>query len=134
MPTDRPGEAHIDDLRSAFKRGRVTVSCGPFLELRSGAAEIGDEIAPGRVSLSVRVEAPSWMPLDRLELVSNGQVVASRSLSSARGAVRFDDDIELTLSTGYVIARVSGDAALGPWGQEGLPWAITNPIWVSTGP
>ena len=134
MPTDQPGDARIDDVRSAFRKGQVSVSCGPFIEMKVGAAEVGDEITVGASNVHVRVEAPSWMKVDKIEILANGRVVATRAITQQNAAIRFDAAIPLDLAAGWVVARVSGATALGPWANEGMPWAITNAIFVIDAP
>jgi hypothetical protein len=135
MPTDLPTAARIDDLTSGIRGGRVSVTCGPFLELRSGAAEVGDTLrTPGAsVDLDVRAQAPRWMDLDQLEVIVNGQVVKTTTVSSAATPIRFDGTLTVPLPPGrdaWIIVRARGDRPHGPHGGNNPPWGFTNPIFV----
>ncbi|HEX4628888.1 MAG TPA: CehA/McbA family metallohydrolase, partial [Gemmatimonadales bacterium] len=62
---------------AAIKAGRTFVTNAPLLEFTLGGREIGDEIrlpAPGR--LTAHVGLRSSVPVDHLELIGNGGVVA----------------------------------------------------------
>ncbi|MFO0728787.1 MAG: CehA/McbA family metallohydrolase [Myxococcota bacterium] len=135
MPTDAPTDAKIDDLVAGIRAGRVSVTCGPFLEMKSGTAEVGDTLVmPGAtIPITVRAEAPLWMDLDQLEIIVNGAVVKTIPVASADQVVRFDSTIDLSLPAGrdaWVIVRARGDRMHGPWGGNNPPWGFTNPIFI----
>ncbi len=135
MPTDAPRDAREADLVAAIRHGRISVTCGPYLELTSGAAEIGDTLdRPGTVlEVHVRAEAPRWMDLDLVEIVVNGVVVKTTTVGPASSVVRFDGTLSVPLPTGkdaWIIARARGDRPHGPFAGGNPPWGFTNPIFV----
>lgn len=135
MPTDAPRDAREADLVAAIRRGRVSVTCGPYLELWSGAAEIGDTLErPGSAAeVKVRVSAPRWMDLDLVEIVVNGAVVKTTTVGPASAVVRFDGTLTVPLPSGrdaWIIARARGDRPHGPFAGGNPPWGFTNPIFV----
>ena len=72
-------------LITGLKAGRTFVTNAPLLEFTLGGREIGDEIrlaAGGR--LTARVGVRSSVPIDHLEIIGNGTVVASIPLGADR--------------------------------------------------
>jgi hypothetical protein len=96
----------FDELRA----GRTFVTNGPMLTLGVGDAGIGDEVAAA-VGETVRVQAtadqsPDLGPIERLELVVHGEVVAGAS-GNSDGSAQLDH--ALTVERGcWVAARASG--------------------------
>jgi hypothetical protein len=131
MPTDDPPAAKVDDFRAAFEAGRLTLSCGPFLEIRADGAEIGDLLTTGgEFDLDVVLSAPSWMDVDVLEIIVNGQIVQTVPVEGT-GVVRFDDGIRVTVPTGadgWIAAAARGDSRHGVWVSSRPSFALTNPI------
>ncbi|HKS36481.1 MAG TPA: CehA/McbA family metallohydrolase [Verrucomicrobiae bacterium] len=110
------------------RAGRSFISNGPMLELTVADSAPGDTIKLA-TSRSVRVRARGWSqaPLEKLELIYNGRVVATGRLSADKLELALDRELPLD-RTGWVSARVSGppapDFAVGP--QQ----AHANPIYV----
>jgi hypothetical protein len=107
----------------AVRAGRCFVTNGPLLSLDVGGVGPGDRLdpIPGR-PVQVRATASSWGPLDRLELVRNGEVVRTLSPTSDYPPDRAELDAELVLDEpGWLAVRCSG----GPWA-----FAHTSPVWV----
>jgi len=75
------GPFSVDAFYNAFRRGRVFVSNGPFLEFTVNGHEIGEELRVERgARLQIEAEAslnPDVDQLDRLELLVHGEVVTS---------------------------------------------------------
>ena len=90
------GPFSVDAFYDAFLRGRVFVSNGPFLEFTVNGHEIGEELQVERgARLQIEAEAslnPDVDPLDRLELLVHGEVVASE-LAGGRDRVRLRTEI-----------------------------------------
>jgi hypothetical protein len=137
MPTDEPSAANMDDVRAALKAGRLVVSCGPFVEMKLGSAEIGDTAAfsGAEIVLDARVAAPSWMDVDSLEVIVNGRLVKTVDISSS-GPVRgdrFSGSITVPVTSGqdgWVILRVRGNQDHGVWARHRPSYAFTNPIFL----
>jgi len=77
--TDRPIAADNSEIDRNLKKGRSIMSAGPFIDfqLLSGdqAAGVGETLtAPAGQPLKarLRVQAPSWVAVDRVELYRNG--------------------------------------------------------------
>lgn len=134
MPTDEPSEAKVDDVRRAFKEGRLVVSCGPFLEMKIGDKEIGDtlQLEGDLLRIDATVGAPSWMDVDELDVVVNGQVV-KRVLISGENPERFSGTITASVPPGrdgWVILWARGNRPHGVWARGRPSFAFTNPIFI----
>jgi hypothetical protein len=147
--TDRPAEIdHREIIRNA-KAGRMVMTNGPYLEaqLEDGALPGETTRASGVVKLRVRVQTTTWIDIDRVQVLVNGQAPAELNFTPAthpaifqrRGAVRFEAAIPVPLLTdAHLIAVAFGEAfnlSLGygrSW-QSGMhPCAFTNPIYVDS--
>jgi hypothetical protein len=110
------------------RAGRSFIGNGPMIELTVGDSAPGDTIkltAPR----TVRVRARGWAqaPLEKLELVYNGRVVASGRLSADKLELTLDHELRLD-RTGWVAARVSGPPA--PYFAVGQQQGHANPIYI----
>jgi carboxypeptidase family protein len=137
MPTDDPKAASIDTFRAAMKAGRMIVSCGPFIEFTVSGGRIGDTIKAtgGTIEIEARVAAPTWMDVDQIEVVLNGETVQTIALdpSKAQGAERFHDRLAIPIVSGkdaWVILKVRGDQPHGVWARYRRSFAFTNAIYL----
>jgi TolB protein len=128
---------------SAIRQGRTFVTNAPLLEfaLESDApadgrgasvrAEIGDEVrlTAGPHRLQAQVALKSHVPIDHLEIVRNGVIVASVPLDAdrmqARALVPLDVD-----QSGWYIVRAYADGPRAPV-LDLYPFASTSPIYVT---
>jgi hypothetical protein len=86
----------------------------------------GDTIASKRASY--RVALRSIVPVDHLELVSNGEVVKRFDLTGGR--MKFDAEGTLDLPQGgWLLLRAWNDDA-NPLLLDLYPYATTNPVWL----
>jgi hypothetical protein len=115
----------------AVRKGNTFCTTGPLLLLTVDGRAPGDEIAagPGGGTLEVRVEARSFVPFHKLEVVLNGRVAASRD--SAGGARELVLNEKLRASgPAWIAARCA--SKYGPttnW-RLGIQ-AHTSPVYVS---
>ena len=82
-------EFTFDNWCSNVRRGRTFMTAGPILHLSVNGQEIGDTVdidSPGTVEVDAWAE--SVVPIQRLDLIKNGEVVAS--VKSADGARRLE--------------------------------------------
>jgi hypothetical protein len=123
-----------DDQRSTYERwsegvrkGAVIVSNGPLLDLAIDGKGPGEVVDWDGASTEVRavVEAAFSRPIEALELVVNGRVVATQTGDSERHVLSLTAAIPLRASA-WVAARARGRR------HEGEPerWAHTNPVYV----
>jgi hypothetical protein len=144
--TDDPARIDYKEIIANSKAGRMVISNGPFLEVStSDGLPVGSTvIREGSITLKVRVQAPRWMEVDRVQILVNGQ--QPKSLQFTRGShpamfrdavVRFEQNIGIPLQQDahLIVVATSDSANLEKgWGRDGYanmrPLAYTNPIFV----
>jgi len=122
-------EFNFANWAQAVRKGNTFMTTGPLLLLQVDGRTPGDEITlgVGGGKIEVCVEAKSFVPFHRLEVVLNGKVVASRE---EKGGTR-----EMTLNEKVQVAGPAWMAArccsrLGPTTSWGLGiQAHTSPVY-----
>ena len=96
---------------NGIKRGDTFVSSGPLLSLAVCGQPPGAQLLRqcGR-PLSLRAESRSIFPIDRLEIVANGRVVASRISPQPGERLELELELEIVADT-WIIARCYGPGA-----------------------
>jgi len=124
---DTDGQRDDDHMLAALEAGHGFVSNGPMLGLLLDGHKPGDSIASGR-KVPYRIALRSPVPVDHLELVSNGEVVQRLDITGDR--MHFDTQgvIELP-SGGWVLLRAWNDGP-DPTVLDLYPYATTNPVWL----
>jgi len=122
-------EAFLEQIKS----GRGVATNGAILQLEVGDAKPGDTIrvSEGRQALAYRAVLAANFPVDHLEIVWNGEVVAS--LEPREG--RLSADIQGTLTvdeSGWLLLRAWNDGP-HPDVLDIYPWATTSPVYVQVG-
>jgi hypothetical protein len=122
--------AHFDPAAffGALRAGHVFTTTGPVLDAKLGEAGPGERFTGAAGTLRVHVDAAPWVPVDRLLVLRDAEIVADRAI--ARGG-----SVELPLSfahDGFVIVEVSGapDATWSALAPGFTPLAVANPIFV----
>ncbi|HYL22674.1 MAG TPA: CehA/McbA family metallohydrolase, partial [Gemmatimonadales bacterium] len=99
---------------AAIKAGRTFVSNAPLLEFSLDGRAIGDEVrlpaGEGGGRLTARVRLRSSVPVDHLEVIGNGRVVATITLDGDRTAASASVTIPVTHS-GWFVLRAWSDRA-----------------------
>jgi TolB protein len=118
----------------ALRRGRAFVSTGPLVELTLNGKSAGEEIElpveGGTVEVIARVR--SITPLDKVLLVSNGEVVETIPLSGDRRSADFKRPLRITRSSWYHLRAEGVPAERYPLDTT-YAQAFTNPVWVVVG-
>ncbi len=144
--TDKPAEIdHKEIIRNA-KAGRMMVTNGPFLEVTTAdGLPIGSSvISVGTMDLNVKVQAPAWMEIDRVQILANGRqrpqdnyTRNSHPAMFRKGVVRFEETLTVKMQEDthlIVVATGEGGTLEKGWGrswESGMhPLAYTNPIYV----
>ena len=102
------GVLHYDSWVRGLKAGRSFVTNGPLLFFKVDGRLPGSELeldAPEQVR--VQVEAHSWAPMDRLDLVFNGKAVHTVKASGNGTRVFYRGLLPITES-GWLAARIQG--------------------------
>lgn len=136
MPTDAPSDVTDATLAAALQAGGVVASTGPFIRLSVDGADIGGTAidSDGSVEVSVEVDAPLWIPLDRVAIYLNGVVYQELATTTSRPRLAATFAMPVPMGEdSYVVAIASSDAVL-PEDVVGTPnmqsWAIANPVWI----
>lgn len=121
-------EFNFANWARAVRRGNTFMTSGPLLLFEVEGRSPGDEIAmrgrDGRVE--VRVKARSTVPIHRLEIIANGEVVASRQESAGAREMELRETIAVR-APGWIAARCSSRVAYG-----GIQVAAhTSPVYLA---
>jgi hypothetical protein len=117
----------IDGLRA----GQSFVSNGPMVELTVDGQGIGStlELAGAR-EVKVKARAQSQFPLDRVEILVNGQV--ARTIPLARDGLQAEAEQSVKLDrSGWIALRTAGPAV--PFVEGEWVYAHTSPVYVTVG-
>jgi hypothetical protein len=124
---------NYDDWVREYKRGHSFASNGPVLSFTVDGHEAGDDLRfPAGARQTVRVQAMmnTQVPVDKVEIVVNGKVVASRDAHGQK-QVALDKAVPLDGSA-WIAVR-----AIGPWHRLVLndvqAFAHTSPVYVHFG-
>jgi hypothetical protein len=121
-----PGKIDVSEAVTKFLAGRVLVSLGLLADItvndRFGP---GDLVSPSdQVKVRVRVQGPSWVTADRVELFANGRKVREAAIAGGKkGGVKWSGE--------WLLPRFPHDVHLvaiasGPGVRE-LYWPIAKP-------
>jgi Tol biopolymer transport system component len=118
---------------SALKAGKSFATNGPLLQLSIGEVGIGGELTlpAGRHRLTAKLTLRSMVPIDHLELIGNGVVMARIPLQGDRTSADTALSLEVARSGWYVL-RAYSDRAVEPV-LDIYPFASTSPIYVTVG-
>jgi hypothetical protein len=118
---------------AALKAGKTFATNGPLLRFTVDGKEPGDEIRlpAGRHRLSARVTLRSIVPIDSLEIVSNGTVAGSIPLTGNRTTADATVSVDVERS-GWLTLRAFSRASRHPI-LDIYPFATTSPIYLTVG-
>lgn len=113
---------------AALKAGKTFATNGPLLRFTLQGQGPGGQVLVEAKVLTARVTLRSLVPLDHLELIGNGQVVATIPLTGDRMSA----DTTITIATGgkrWFVLRAYADQAVTPV-LDIYPFATTSPVYV----
>jgi hypothetical protein len=111
-----------------YKAGRTFVSNGPLLFLKVDGKEPGAEIPiNGPTQLNVSLEALSLAPMQVLELVVNGEVVATAEPGAEKTTAKLSHRLNVDQSV-WIAARVRGEGHRRVMNDSRL-FAHTSPVY-----
>jgi hypothetical protein len=120
-----------DALRRAIREGRTVASNAPqlALQLGDGAYDVGDvvHLKQGEHRLRYRAALRSPVPVDHLELVHNGRVLAKHRFGKDRTSADMQGEITIR-DSGWLLVRAWSDDA-HPLVFDLYPYATTSPIY-----
>lgn len=116
---------------AALKAGRTFATNGPLLGFTLEGKELGSELAIGnrRRELLARVTLNSMVPVDRLEIVRNGEVLMEIPLPGDRTKVSTSVRVPVR-GSGWYLLRARGNRPAYPI-LDFYPYATTSPIYVT---
>lgn len=147
--TDDPAEADLMEVCHAIERGAVVMTTGPFLRVEASSSGVvvgpgADLAAPeGVVELSIVVECPNWLDINRVQVFANGRRLSSHNFTRRRrgdlfgdGPTVFDATVSLALADdAHLVVAAVGEGlqlgrVVGPRHGLQAPIAVSNPIFV----
>ena len=127
------GPFNYDSWVEGIRRGRNFVSTGAMLDFSVASAKPGDVLdvtAAGNHPVQARVE--SRLPVARVEIVVNGEVVLSKDNAAGAREITLKGEIEIDESA-WVAARAYGDEALPTQaeltGSGSIVMAHSSPVY-----
>jgi len=126
-----------DRVLAALQRRETSVSAGPFVEMTVDGKPIGAIVTPaakGQVKVRVRVHAPAWIPVEKVEIWRDDQVAHTFDVPGpAVDGVRFDKEVVVDAPRDVtLLAWVEAEAPIPhvlPLGRA-RPIAFTGLTWV----
>ncbi|HXV61228.1 MAG TPA: LpqB family beta-propeller domain-containing protein [Vicinamibacteria bacterium] len=117
----------------AVKAGRTFATSGPLLFLTVDGKSPGDTIERGEgdpAALKATLRVFSIAPLEKVDIVVNGEIARSFPVEAERNRVELETDIELSTS-GWVAAQAMGPPS--KYVGDAFPFAQTSPVYVVRG-
>jgi WD40-like Beta Propeller Repeat len=123
-----PERFTYQDWIANLRAGRTFVTNGPMLRFTVNDQQAGATIKLAQAAaVRVACEARAQFPLERLEIVVNGQVAASAAAADDRQRVTLNQDVPIDRS-GWIAVRVKGQR--GPSHQAAEAFAHTSAVYV----
>jgi Tol biopolymer transport system component len=115
----------------SLKHGHTFATNGPLLGFTLGGRQVGDELKlpAGENKVKFTAWLRSFVPVDHLEVICNGQVVRDLKLNGDRENVDVRDTIPISRS-GWCLLRAWSNKAEHPV-LDAYPYATTSPIYVA---
>ena len=126
---DTGGDISPAAIKAALKAGRTFASNGPLVGLELDGKHPGDVVTrttSGKLRYRVGLRSP--VAVDHLELVQDGQVVKSFSLTGDRRIVDATGELNVRHS-GWIVLRAWNDRA-DPQVLDIYPYATTSPVYI----
>ena len=109
--------------------GRTFTTTGPMLRFSADGAGVGETIeAQIGQTISLEVNVTSRIPIERIEIIRGGEIVATKENPSGARSVNFTAQVPIEGST-WIAARASSPVRL-PYNQAIPVFAHTSPIYV----
>ena len=144
--TDEPRKIDWREISRRAKGGQMILTTGPYLEVQTvdGILAGGLARANDSIDLKIRVQCPSWIDIDRIQVLVNGRPIESLNFTRkthpdwfSDGIIKFDRTIPISLSEDahLIVVAYGSESDLkigyGSSGQSSIrPCAYNNPIFV----
>jgi hypothetical protein len=136
---DDPKQLSPNAVRDGILSGASTISGGLFMTVAGPNGERpGQQISTGGspVTITVSVEAPSWIDADTLETIVNGVTVSTEPLLplGAGPSKKFVNEVAVSIDAAarrtWVVFHAKGEADLAPLHPGRRPFAVSNPVFL----
>ena len=133
--TDKPWEIDPEEVVTAIKRRNVTGSGGPFIRFTGNGAPVGSLVSDldRNVSLRIEVQAPNWIPVERVEVIRNGELLQTYPVVVPQQDKPWNFAAELIVKperdSWYLVLATSDKRWSKPFTQFSS-FSFTNPIFV----
>lgn len=117
-----PQKLTPDDLKTAMLNGKTVVSMGAFIQTNILPGSVIDK----KLDLEITLHAPSWIQIDQLTILENGEPI--ESISNPEKSTLYTRSISPSQDAWYTIIA-SGSQPMSPISNRS-PWAMTAPIFV----
>lgn len=126
------GSLDVNVFQSELKAGKSFVTNGPLVGLKVESASPGDSIMinPKGQTLSYSGFMRSNVPVEKVEIIWNGEVVATHSLKASTQYADLKGSIQVK-GTGWLLLRAWSEKA-HPDLPDLYPYASTNPIYIQS--
>tara|TARA_B100000579_G_C22665788_1_gene773134 strand:- start:44 stop:889 length:846 start_codon:yes stop_codon:yes gene_type:complete len=143
---DDPRTITSQDVLDGVKSAKTLVVGGPFTEmwlmdetgLPENAAMVGEILSEKSevARVRVRVQAPSWMPVDRIRIFHNLEMVIDESIEESEGTegatTRLDKTYELpVVGDSFFSAIVSSESSAAPYLKRAVK-SMVGPVYLNT--
>ncbi len=126
------------DVTDAIRNRYMFTTTGPFLRITANGRPMGSTLSVTEPELNIHIDAQaaSWIDLDSVRIIQNGDEVARVTIDGANGEVtHIRPRLRVAIPRdSWVIAIAEGDEAMTPYVDEDerkiYPLAITNPIFI----
>jgi len=124
---------NIEVWFEALKKGRTFATNGPLIEFALAGRRVGEELKFDGAQAAVPFTAKlrSIVPVDHFEVVCNGQVARTLTLTGARDSADVNGTLPMKES-GWCVLRASSDKAEYPV-LDNYVYATTSPVYVTIG-
>ncbi|MCC6874683.1 MAG: CehA/McbA family metallohydrolase [Sandaracinaceae bacterium] len=141
LGADDPQAVTAAQVRDVTEAGRSVISGGIYLDVAGpGGAGPGEEAAGvgDTASFNVTVQAASWIEVDRLEVIADGESVETIPITEGdrdplepHVRIRAAVSVPVATSGSYVIFHAAGPSDLAPVHPGRRPFAVSNPVFLS---
>jgi TolB protein len=124
------GPLDISVWLDAIKRGRTFATNGPLIGFSLGGHQVGDDVhlPAGENKVKVSAWLRSFVPIDHLQVICNGQV--ARDFKIEHGETADAEDAISISHSGWCVLRAWSEKAEYPI-LDMYPYATTSPIYVT---
>ncbi|MBA2501768.1 MAG: CehA/McbA family metallohydrolase [Pyrinomonadaceae bacterium] len=122
------GAMNLTGFLAAVRRGRSFVTNGPMIKFTVNDVEAGGVVnASQNQAVGWKLDAWSSVPVEKVEILVNGQVVWSGNGLETSGHKTFNGRLDAPRG-GWIAARIYGGATKWPV-MDSYPFAHTAPVW-----